>query len=838
MMEVVDAKLLLKLIISVLYVSVVDSVSSKCETPLNSSDCGLPSTVVYTYHSPSYFCYPAIWRGCPTNNKFDNEDECWKSCVMHFEVTEPMPKEIDATANSKVQENNTKSQSVKIERCDVPLNTSRCTKKIKLVYTFSDVIKSCVMALWAGCPTENMFPDFTSCQYNCQEKKDNKLKQIDNSNIQQAPNFLQINKSNAPNEENKLVQKDESKVQKVPIDLKNLMKKPGASNEDIQIKQNYKSNVQNASNVPKKLIKKIDALNKENKLDEQDVFKVSSKCQTPLNSSDCGLPSTVVYTYYSPSYFCYPAIWRGCPTNNKFDNEDECWNSCVMHFEVTEPMPKEMGAIASKVQVKNNTKSQSVKIDRCDVPLNTSRCTEQMKLVYTFSDVIKSCVMALWSGCPTENMFPDFTSCQDNCQEKDNKLKQNNNSNIQLVSNDLHLVTKNIHTPNKDNNLVKKDESKMQEVPIDLMNLMKKPDASNEEIKIKQNYTSKVQKASNVPKKLIKKINVLNKEYKLDEKDIFKVSSKCQTPLNSSDCGLPSTIVYTYYSPSSFCYPAIWRGCPTNNKFENEDECWNSCVMHFGVNETMPKEIDAIASKVQVKNNTKSQSVKIDRCDVPLNTSRCTEQMKLVYTFSNVIKSCVMALWSGCPTENMFPDFTSCQDNCQEKKDNQLKQKDNSNIQLVSNVLHLVMKNIHTPNNENKLVQKDESKMQEVPIDLMNLMKKADAPNEGNKIEQNEKSKVQKPSNVPKKLIKKINALNKENKLDETDIYNVKILPKVFKKLIEKMEALKKEKKSGKNIDLDAKAYFIYKLVKANMDLDARTKHRDIELMLLDEYLF
>ncbi|XP_063378513.1 uncharacterized protein LOC134665468 [Cydia fagiglandana] len=273
MMEVVNAMLLLKLIISVLYVSIVDSVSSKCQTPLNSSDCGLPSTVVYTYYSPNSFCYPAIWRGCPTNNKFYNEDQCWKSCVMHFEVTESMPKEIDA---SKVQvQNNTKSQSVKINRCDVPLNTSRCTKKIKLVFTFSDVIKSCVIALWSGCPTENMFPDFTTCQNNCQEKKDDKLKQKDKSNIQQAPNFLQldINNPNAQNKENKLVQKDESKMQEVPIDLKHLMKKPDASNEDIQIKQNYQSKVQKASNVPKKLVKKKNALNKEYKLDEKDIFK-------------------------------------------------------------------------------------------------------------------------------------------------------------------------------------------------------------------------------------------------------------------------------------------------------------------------------------------------------------------------------------------------------------------------------------------------------------------------------------------------------------------------------------------------------------------------------------
>ncbi|XP_063531424.1 uncharacterized protein LOC134742304 [Cydia strobilella] len=317
---------------------------------------------------------------------------------------------------------------------------------------------------------------------------------------------------------------------------------------------------------------------------------------------------------------------------------------------------------------------------------------------------------------------------------------------------------------------------------------------------------------------------------------VDSVSSNCQTPFNSSDCGLPSTVVYTYYSPSSICYPDLWRGCPTYNKFENEDECLKSCVMYFGVTEPMPKKMDAIASKVQVKTNTKSQSVKINRCDVPLNTSRCSKHMKLVYTYSDEIKSCVIALWSGCPTENMFPDITSCQDNCQEKKDNKLKSKDKSNVQQASNVLELVIKESNALNTDNKLVQNNEYKMQEVPIDLKNLIKKTNAPNEENKIERNDKSKVQKPSNVPKKLIKKITALDKENKLDEKDIFKVQKIPNVFKKLLEKMEALKKEKKSGKNIDLNAKAYFIYKLVEANMELDERTEHR-VDFMLLDEYL-
>ncbi|XP_063359882.1 uncharacterized protein LOC134649097 [Cydia amplana] len=285
---------------------------------------------------------------------------------------------------------------------------------------------------------------------------------------------------------------------------------------------------------------------------------------------------------------------------------------------------------------------------------------------------------------------------------------------------------------------------------------------------------------------------------------VVSVSSECETPLNSSDCGLPSTVVYTYYSQSSVCYPDLWRGCPTNNKFNNEDECLKSCVMYFEVTEPTPKKNDAIASKVQVKTNTNSQSVKIYRCDVPLNISPCTKQMKLVYTYSDEINSCIMAVWSGCPTENMFPDITSCQDNCQEKKDNKLKQKDKSTVQEASNVLKELIKKMYALNKENTLEHKDNSNVQEV-------------------------------SNVFKKLMKKTNALNKENKLDEKDIFKVQKVPNVYKKLKEKMEALKKGNKSGKTIDLDAKAYFIYKLVIANMELDERTEHGDIDLMLLDE---
>ncbi|XP_061711865.1 uncharacterized protein PF3D7_1120600-like [Cydia pomonella] len=413
---------------------------------------------------------------------------------------------------------------------------------------------------------------------------------------------------------------------------------------------------------------------------------------------------------------------------------------------------------------------------------------------------------------------------------------------------------------------------------------------------------------------------------------VDSVPSKCQTPLNSSDCGLSSTVVYTYYSPSSICYPDLWRGCPTSNKFDNEDLCFKSCVMDYEVTEPIPKsEMDAIASKVQglpVKTNTEIQSVKSNLCDVPLNTSRCTKQMKLVYTFSDEIKSCVPALWAGCPTGNMFPDISSCQHHCQEKKHNNLEQTDKTNVleasnvlkkliktidalnkennverkeksrvqqasnvlqqvikesnasneenklvqkekskmqvfsidlkdlmkktnavapneenkieqnykttvQEASNVLQQVNKKSNAPNEENELVQKEKSKMQEFSIGLKDLMKKSNAPNEENKIEQNDKSKVQEASNIRMKLIENCNAPNKENELEEKAKFKIQKVSNVYKKLIEKMEALKK----GNSIDLDAKAYFIYKLIKANIKLEERSADRYIDLMLLDEYV-
>ncbi|XP_063359884.1 uncharacterized protein LOC134649098 [Cydia amplana] len=52
----------------------------------------------------------------------------------------------------------------------------------------------------------------------------------------------------------------------------------------------------------------------------------------------------------------------------------------------------------------------------------------------------------------------------------------------------------------------------------------------------------------------------------------------CLSPLNRSDCGTPPTPVFSYFKYGSRCEIETWRGCPTDNMFENEYHCSQYCI--------------------------------------------------------------------------------------------------------------------------------------------------------------------------------------------------------------------------------------------------------------------
>ncbi|XP_063378512.1 uncharacterized protein LOC134665467 [Cydia fagiglandana] len=52
----------------------------------------------------------------------------------------------------------------------------------------------------------------------------------------------------------------------------------------------------------------------------------------------------------------------------------------------------------------------------------------------------------------------------------------------------------------------------------------------------------------------------------------------CLSPLNRSDCGTPPTPVFSYFKYGSRCEIETWRGCPTDNMFENEYHCAHYCL--------------------------------------------------------------------------------------------------------------------------------------------------------------------------------------------------------------------------------------------------------------------
>ncbi|KAI8435317.1 hypothetical protein MSG28_003646, partial [Choristoneura fumiferana] len=175
---------------------------------------------------------------------------------------------------------------------------------------------------------------------------------------------------------------------------------------------------------------------------------------------------------------------------------------------------------------------------------------------------------------------------------------------------------------------------------------------------------------------------------------LTELQDYCSAPLNKSDCGLSPTPVFSYYKPGSICKIAMWRGCPTRNKFDAEYECSNFCIGNA--------------------------AEEINKCDVPLNTNACTKQTTEVFTFSKAKQTCVEALWHGCPSLNKFDDKLTCveachNDNTKREWMDKLKKLDINSIKGMHNVLdEIIKKGEPDMIRENDIIEESNKKNQEI----------------------------------------------------------------------------------------------------------------------------
>ncbi|KAI8435316.1 hypothetical protein MSG28_003646, partial [Choristoneura fumiferana] len=387
------------------------------------------------------------------------------------------------------------------------------------------------------------------------------------------------------------------------------------------------------------------------------------------------------------SFVCEIKFWRGCPTGNLFNTEYHCSHHCI-------------GRLWS---------------------------SEQDAKVESFSKTsLVDTLTVTYYGCPTENKFRDEEECQDICEKSEDQwehaVKEMDLDELRKLNNLLDNVKDEFETE-KEN--LKKDVKKSKIVPHTVPDdgVTELPeDETNKIDNESKEPTEKPEKPTDEPVAPTDKTTITTTEEESETKAETKpavattnsvhekgteaeettklpVSTKqlqdyCSAPLNKSDCGLSPTPVFSYYKPGSICKIAMWRGCPTRNKFDAEYECSNFCIGNA--------------------------AEEINKCDVPLNTNACTKQTTEVFTFSKAKQTCVEALWHGCPSLNKFDDKLTCveachNDNTKREWMDKLKKLDINSIKGMHNVLdEIIKKGEPDMIRENDIIEESNKKNQEI----------------------------------------------------------------------------------------------------------------------------
>ncbi|CAG9585781.1 unnamed protein product [Danaus chrysippus] len=119
----------------------------------------------------------------------------------------------------------------------------------------------------------------------------------------------------------------------------------------------------------------------------------------------------------------------------------------------------------------------------------------------------------------------------------------------------------------------------------------------------------------------------------------------CMEKLNTSDCKQTPKNVFSYYKPGSRCEIEVWRGCPSSNKFDTEEECSETCIY---------RNVD-----LEIKTKDKLN----DKCLSTPELTDCDEKMHNVFKYDSLLRDCV-EISTSCKSPNVFEEKLDCIEKC------------------------------------------------------------------------------------------------------------------------------------------------------------------------------
>ncbi|XP_032513765.2 uncharacterized protein LOC116767523 [Danaus plexippus] len=125
-----------------------------------------------------------------------------------------------------------------------------------------------------------------------------------------------------------------------------------------------------------------------------------------------------------------------------------------------------------------------------------------------------------------------------------------------------------------------------------------------------------------------------------------KMPVYCMESLNTSDCKQTPKNVFSYYKLGSRCELEVWRGCPSSNKFDTEEECSDTCIF---------RNIEVEIKETKHKEN--------DKCLYTEELTECDEKLHHVFKYSPVLKDCV-EVETSCVSPNVFEEKLDCIETC------------------------------------------------------------------------------------------------------------------------------------------------------------------------------
>ncbi|XP_046964552.1 uncharacterized protein LOC124533370 [Vanessa cardui] len=127
-------------------------------------------------------------------------------------------------------------------------------------------------------------------------------------------------------------------------------------------------------------------------------------CLQNLNRSNCNLMPLKVFTYYKPGSRCELEEWRGCPTYNRFDTEENCINICINYDYTTSKTGFHSGGVKR----------------HCVKPLNIYKCNKKATKAFVYNKAKNDCEEIIWTGCPQiGNVFEEKLDCLQTCYKGD-----------------------------------------------------------------------------------------------------------------------------------------------------------------------------------------------------------------------------------------------------------------------------------------------------------------------------------------------------------------------------------------------------------------------------------